>query len=416
MKHCPTNPPRILFLDTASVQGGGSTRSLLRTLASGVASRYKCYLGYYHPLPQWSQFERIGVESFELSSSLAQNNWVKRIAAGYGLGRIYRLIQSPKLARHLASLLVLPRILLRQLPYVYQITQIIRNLEIDLVHLNNYVDLNFDAILAALFTGTPCVCHLRGLRKLSSLEVLLANPGVTRFIAVSAAAAHCAAGQGIAGDRIRVVYDGRDPIPYDRANGDVKRQEWGLSTTDVAVGYVGRLLSKKGTREFVKAMQQVISSISSAHCIIVGDGPQRLALEQLADESGILDKTLFTGYTDDIPPVMKALDLVCVPSIGTDAFPNTILEAMAAGKPVAAATAPGGIAEQVVDGETGLLVPPASVPALVRAIVTLVTDDDLRHQMGQAGRQRVKHHFSLERNVQETIAVYEEVFERRGLS
>jgi glycosyltransferase involved in cell wall biosynthesis len=113
------------------------------------------------------------------------------------------------------------------------------------------------------------------------------------------------------------------------------------------------------------------------------------------------------GFRPDILSLLKGLDLFVMSSI-TEGLGTSILDAMAASKAVVA-TSVGGIPEVVEDGVTGVLVPPHSAPALAEAILHLLRDAPLRRRMGEAGLARVRAQFSVDRMVDETLAVYERV-------
>ena len=153
--------------------------------------------------------------------------------------------------------------------------------------------------------------------------------------------------------------------------------------------------------------------MNGATLVIIGDGPERTALETLADDLGVADRIHWAGHRRDVPALLPAFDLYIQPSLH-EGMPNTILEAMAAGLPVVA-TAVGGTPEVVVDGVTGLLVPPRDSNALVEAMAMLLSDQNLRYRMGRAGQERVKGQFSLERMVRQTQALYERLLKIRGV-
>jgi len=116
---------------------------------------------------------------------------------------------------------------------------------------------------------------------------------------------------------------------------------------------------------------------------------------------------LLAGFRPDVLSLHKAFDIFVMSSV-TEGLGTSLLDAMAAGKPIVA-TRTGGIPEVVADGETGLLVPPRDEEALADAIVRLLKDPDLRREMGEAGRVRARNLFSLERMVQNTLNVYQRV-------
>ncbi len=130
----------------------------------------------------------------------------------------------------------------------------------------------------------------------------------------------------------------------------------------------------------------------------MGDGDLRLGLEQLAHGLGLGDAVLFLGSRKDVPAVLAAADIFVLTS-RTEASPVSILEAMAAGKPVVAPRV-GSIAESVADGVTGYLTTPGSAEETSRRIVSLMLDPVGAARMGAAGSEAVRRHGSLERMVE----------------
>jgi glycosyltransferase involved in cell wall biosynthesis len=169
------------------------------------------------------------------------------------------------------------------------------------------------------------------------------------------------------------------------------------------VSMVARLEPRKGQRYLIEAAAQV----PEATFVFIGDGPDRAALEAQARAQGVADRVLFLGYREDIPDVLACCNLLVLPSFA-EGMPLSILEAMAAGKPVIA-SAIGGTDEAVVHGETGLLVPPAKPSALAKAIQTVLSDPDLARRLGAAGRERAYQKFSAETMVGNVSRAYEEI-------
>jgi glycosyltransferase involved in cell wall biosynthesis len=135
-------------------------------------------------------------------------------------------------------------------------------------------------------------------------------------------------------------------------------------------------------------------------------------LEALARELQIVDRVMFLGHRYDVPNLLPLMDVAVLCSLH-EGSSLTLLEAMAAGRAVVA-TAVGGNPELVLDGVTGLLVPARSPEALADAIVTLLRDPALRASMGQAGKNRVKEHFSIETMVQSYESLYRSLLEQKA--
>jgi len=192
---------------------------------------------------------------------------------------------------------------------------------------------------------------------------------------------------------------------------DQIREEWKVESTDCLFGMVANLNEeRKGHRILLEAVARL------KHCrmlkvVFVGDGLLRSELEEASRRLRIADRIVFAGYRSDMPAVMKALDVLVLPSLW-EGLPVTIIEAMAAGRPVIA-TAVDGVPEAVVDGVTGLLVPPGNAEALAKALLTLMDDPEQRNRMGQAGQARAWTLFDVERMVNLVEQVYAEILRPR---
>jgi glycosyltransferase involved in cell wall biosynthesis len=146
--------------------------------------------------------------------------------------------------------------------------------------------------------------------------------------------------------------------------------------------------------------------------VIAGEGELRPALERQIKDHHLEKHVLLAGFRPDVLSLHKAFDIFVMSSI-TEGLGTSLLDAMAAGKPVVATRA-GGIPEVVVHGETGFLVPPRDHGAMATAIVKLLKDEGLRRTMGEAGRTRACTMFSAERMVTNTLRVYERVKKEKG--
>ncbi len=177
-------------------------------------------------------------------------------------------------------------------------------------------------------------------------------------------------------------------------------------STGVCFGTVARLVHQKGHTHLLKAIPAVLAQHPGARWHFAGDGDLRPALQAQAGALGIAAAVEFLGRRDDVQRLLEAFDVFILPSLW-EGFPNVVLEAMAAGKPVIA-TAVEGTVELVVEGETGLLVAKEEPEALARAMNRLAADAELRARMGRAGRQRVESHFT----VQHQVAEFEALFDR----
>ncbi len=176
-------------------------------------------------------------------------------------------------------------------------------------------------------------------------------------------------------------------------------------------GTVAHFRRQKGHVYLVEAAAKVVASHPEAHFVLVGVGPELEAVRARAEQLGVSGHVHFLGLREDVREVLNEVDVFVLPSLW-EGFPNVVLEAMACSKPVIA-TAVEGTAELVVHGQTGLLVRPADVEDLAKALVTLLEHPGLSAQFGAAGRTRVEEHFSVEHQVAAFEQLYEALIEGR---
>jgi len=174
---------------------------------------------------------------------------------------------------------------------------------------------------------------------------------------------------------------------------------------------VGKLRHYKGIDVLIEAMKQV-----DARALIAGEGPMGPLWQQKARDEGLTDRVIFMGRVSDAELVALyfAADVFVLPSTNrAETWGIVQTEAMACGRPVVCTELGTGTSYVNRHGVTGLVVPPNDPTALADALNTLLTDPDLRHRMGQAGRQRALSEFSLSAMIDRTLAVYERVLDRR---
>jgi glycosyltransferase involved in cell wall biosynthesis len=164
----------------------------------------------------------------------------------------------------------------------------------------------------------------------------------------------------------------------------------------------------------INYLLQAAKLVPEALFVIAGDGPDRNELERHANELGVAGQVQFLGYREDIPELLAASDLFVLPSL-YEALGLSVIEAMAAAKPVVA-SAVGGLKESVVDGVTGLLVPPKDPESLAAAIRRVLSDHTLATSFGEAGRTRAIQFFSAEAMVSGVTQVYDELLAEKSSS
>lgn len=252
--------------------------------------------------------------------------------------------------------------------------------------------------LAARRAGLPLVVTLHNLVPADTpapvrAALRLALASARRVVAVSDAVAASAAGW-VPDERLRVVRNGVDLAPFDDLpDRDDARRRLGWPAETPVVLCVARLAPEKGLDLLADAVRAGIARI-----VVAGEGPERARLEALGLE--------LLGERDDVPLLMAAADLVCVPS-RAEGLGLAAIEAMAAARPVVA-TRVGGLPEVVEDGVGGALTPAGDPEALTTALRALLADPGRAAAMGEAGRARARERFGLAPMRAATRAVYAE--------
>ena len=185
----------------------------------------------------------------------------------------------------------------------------------------------------------------------------------------------------------------------------VSRASLGVPEDAPLLVSAGALVGHKDHANLLDAVAKVRTSFPALRVCIAGEGPLRDELEARRDTLGLQDCVTFLGYRADAPGIIRSGD-VYVSSSWSEGLGTSILEALASGVPVVAAEA-GGAKEMVIPGETGYLVPVRDADALANAIVAALNDREGAFRMAAAGSRRTREKFSVERMVEQTLAVYE---------
>jgi glycosyltransferase involved in cell wall biosynthesis len=206
-------------------------------------------------------------------------------------------------------------------------------------------------------------------------------------------------------DRLRVVHCGVDPQAY------AMREHRGAGSHLL---FVGRLVVMKGLPILIHALARLGAGRPGLRLTIVGDGPERAAIEAQARSAGVEGLVLFAGYQSEaqVAEWLRQADVFVLPSFA-EGVPVALMEAMAAGVPVVA-TDVGGVSELVENGVTGFLVPASALDPLIRRIETLLDDPGLRHRMGLAGREAIVRDFDLHRESARLGGLFEAALDGRA--
>lgn len=203
--------------------------------------------------------------------------------------------------------------------------------------------------------------------------------------------------------RIRVIHNGV-PTPLTTEPGSSVRARFGVRPDDVLALLVATLRPEKTAHVFLRAVQKAGGADPRVRGLIVGGGPEVERLRELAGDDRVVQ---VLGERRDVPDILAAADISCLSSVA-EGVPMSLLEAMALGKPVVA-TGVGGVAEAVEHGKTGILVPVGDEEAFAEALLKLAANPEVARRLGEAGRQRHRHVFGLERMIAEYRRSFDEV-------
>jgi len=302
---------------------------------------------------------------------------------------------------------------------VRRLASLSRAIGADVVHSNNYSAWLY-SVLATRFGGTGVCVHTEhssievGERRRYLLEWLLSH-GTHSVIAVSEKVRDNLARRArISERRLHYIPNGIDTGRFARLP-DVRqavRSRLGLASGDVVVGAVGRLVPVKNHRLLVEAFAHAHRHCDRLRLLLVGEGPEREAIQASIAGQGVGDQVILAGERQDIDSVLNAMDIYVLSSF-SEGMSLSLLEAMSAGLPVVA-TAVGGNVDLVEDGGSGMLVPSGDAAAMQQAIVDLAADAQMRDRMGEASRKIVVARYSRDAMIRRYSDIYSRATARRN--
>jgi glycosyltransferase involved in cell wall biosynthesis len=207
-------------------------------------------------------------------------------------------------------------------------------------------------------------------------------------------------------------------IPLDERLGDGTadldyRELYGIPQDAFVVGWVGRMTGVKDTSAVLQIVRAARERGVDAVLCMVGDGPDRERLEQLAHDLGIARSTYFVGYQEDVAGYYRLFDAFLLPSVN-EGTPVSAIEALASGTPVVA-TRVGGVPDVVGDGMNGFLFEPGATDEAAERLATLAMDPALRARLGEAGRAYVRERYAVERLVDDVDRLYRSLLVAKGI-
>jgi len=211
---------------------------------------------------------------------------------------------------------------------------------------------------------------------------------------------------------IRLGIELDERVALEKNGRSESRRYLGIPGDRFTVGWIGRMTAVKRTDDVLVAFKRLREHGVDAVLCMVGDGPDRVQLEQRAHELGLARDTVFLGYQEDVAPFYAAFDALVLPS-GNEGTPVSVIEALAAELPVVA-TRVGGVPDVVQDGEDGFLVETGATDDLADRLARLARDPELRARMGKHGRERVLPRYAVERLVEDVDELYRSLLSAAG--
>lgn len=296
--------------------------------------------------------------------------------------------------------------------------KIIKEIKPELVSINNGHAALHEWMLASYLNKVKVVAHDRGTGYPCSLRTRMFVRLLDAIICVSDHYKDNVTRQNLKVRLVRRVYNGLDtemisgrisPVDIDRL-----RKEFKLKKDEPVIGITGNIDRWKGQAVVLRALKKVRAVYPGIKCLIIGQVAKgakkyKTELDEYIAENGLRDNVIFTGFRKDIPNLLSLLDIMLHASITPEPFGRVILEGMAAGKPIIA-TNSGGTVEQIVNNETGILVPMNDPDKMADAIIFFISNPAAASEMGEKGKKRLTDLFSIKRMVSETAQVYEEIF------
>jgi glycosyltransferase involved in cell wall biosynthesis len=292
-----------------------------------------------------------------------------------------------------------------------RISELIRENQIDLIHLNVQIARDLFGVAAAADSGIPCVSHLRSIRgDLKGPALDLVNRRVNTFVAISGVNREYWQKIGIPGERVQVINNGIGDIGISPA--DI-REDWNITDeVKTIIGSISPLHEEKGHDFLIQAFARYEKRNPHSLLMIVGDGPHRQNLIALAEREGVGKKVIFTGRQERAREMCASFDVSVVPS-RYDSFGRVVLESMQAGTPLVATDA-GAIREIVRDGENGMLVRYGDVGSFVKAVESITESSEVRRKLVTEGRKTIEGPFSIRRCCREIETIYDRILSNTG--
>lgn len=213
-------------------------------------------------------------------------------------------------------------------------------------------------------------------------------------------------------DKYKLIPYGIDYTEFSGVQGQGIRSELGIGSQDLVIGMIACFKPQKCPQDFIKLAHLVNQTMPNVKYVLVGDGILRKQIERLILKFSLQKQVILTGWRSDIAKILSAIDVFVLTSLW-EGLPVTVLEAMAASRPVVASNT-GGIAEVIKEGENGFLTLCRDINNMSERLIALLKNEALRKQISQNTKNSLGFDFSIENMVRNTQVLYENLIEKTG--
>ena len=394
----------ILILDTGKEWGGG-TNSLLELLKRINKEKYIYYVLFYVNYRKGNdssikkEIEKLGIEFILLEQE--KPSFLAKI-----LKEIVRILFffSKNIQKQLIFYVDYQSRIKKD---ANRISAILINRKIDLIYMNNQPSSNLEGIVASEMTDIPSLQHARIETTLKPYEVKASNRTLSKIICVSEGVKSNFVTNGINESKCVVVHNGISSETKPLVPSREIKARWGIADTDIVIGTVGSLIKRKRVKDLIEIMHIIATTTDySVKCLIIGEGPERNNLVNLAKKKKLYDKIIFTGFQIDAVSYIKAMDIFVMTS-EKEGLSRVILEAMLMGRPVVSHIT--SASELIINRENGMLVPLGNTGKFTTSIIELIESPELRKSMGENAHKRIVDNYSIEKYIHGVDTIFAEI-------
>ena len=387
---------KVLFIECGRSGYGGSFHSLYITIKNLSPKKYKCNVIFFNKTVFYEKLTRIGAECNYIDDIIFSDG---KKCQKYILGKLNGF-----LLRYLPLLSVWCEYIIHR-NTILKITKIARKKDIDLIHLNNQIALNFMGVFVAQSLSIPCVSHLRTFNSygFNQFKIAYTKTIKLRYVAISKQIKRHWIKRGLDSDMIEVIHNVSQS--FEDCEADDKDTALITEYNGHKLIFVGRLIACKGISFLIESFKMVLNSGIHAKLYLLGSGEEENSLRDIIYSQEVEEDVVFLGYRSNPLAIVKKMDLLILPS-KEEGFGRVLLEAMGVGVAVIG-TKVGGIPEIIDNEVNGLLVPYGDVLALKEAILRVLNDGILKRRIINAGFCTLQSKFNIEHYSRKLENVYD---------